>query len=136
MVNLQTIRQSIIKIDYGFNNPKSLLVLCPGVSLICQKIQMGALIETLENRYHKPHKIEEICTSDEFYKIRKICKWHLLGSLIQTISLLFLANVQPLFLIPAAISLYQAFSSFNGISRESIRFTMLTQDVYRCDINR
>lgn len=121
MLNFQAIRQSIINTDYGFDKPKSLIVLVPIASLIFQKIQVSNLINTLKNTYTRPHQCLDLINSREYKKLNTVHNWHVLGSLIQTISLLFLINFHPLFLIPAVFSIYELSSSANKIMHEVIQ---------------
>jgi hypothetical protein len=120
MISFQTIKESIFNINYGFGEPKSLIIFVPIVSLIVQKIQISDLIDTLKNTYKTPYQFVDLKKSFDYGKLKTIYKWHALGSLIQTISLLFLLTFNPLFLIPAAFSIHEFYRSFNGIVHEVI----------------
>ncbi len=122
MINFQTIRQNIINTEYGFDKPKSLVVvLVPIVSLIFKKIQVSNLMSTLKATYTRPVQFSDLLDSREYTKIGTLHKWHAVGSLIQTISLLSLLTINPLFLIPAAFSMYELLNSVKGISSEEIK---------------
>lgn len=107
MVNFQSIKQTIINTDYGWNKPLSFIVLVPGASLIFQKIQVAHLISTLNLIYQKPDQFRALINSREYAKLDTLYQWHYVGSLIQIITLLVLSKLNPLFLLPTAISIYE-----------------------------
>jgi hypothetical protein len=121
MINFHTIKQSIIEMEYGWKKPRSLIILVPGLSLIFQKIQVSHLISTLKASYQKPDQFSALLNSREYAKLDTIYKWHTLGSLIQTISLLALTTLNPVFLLPAAFSIYEMYASAEGITHKVIQ---------------
>lgn len=120
MIHFQSIKQHILEMEYGFNRPKSLVVLIPGVSLIFLQIQASALRQTLNETYTKLDELSALSENPAYAKLDTIHTWHALGSLAQVILLLFLSTFHPLCLIPAAFSFYELYSSSRGVTREVV----------------
>ena len=113
MVSLQAIKQNIVNMEYGLSKPSSLIVLFPVVSLIFRRMQVSHLLKTLQDTNPGP---TELLKSSVDKKFETIYKAHALGSLIQTISLVFLSKYQPLFALPIAFSIGELLSSLRGMA--------------------
>lgn len=120
MINFHTIKQNIIDMEYGWKKPQSLIILVPGLSLIFQKIQTSHLLNILKETYQTSDQSSALINSREYKKLDSIYQWHVLGSLIQTISLVALSIWNPVFLVPAAFSTYEMFVSAKGLTREVV----------------
>lgn len=136
MISFQAIRQSILDMEYRLDNRQSFLLLCPGVSLICEKIQIAALINKVESTYNNPSQTDDVLNSHEFAQINKIYKWHIYGSLIQTITTLFLAAIHPLFLVPAAVAFFEACYSFDGLTHQELTWKSFGAGAFKLHINK
>ena len=86
--------------------------------MIFQKIQVSHLINTLKASYQRP---DQALNSREYTKLDIINTLHAVGSLIQTISLLALTTLNPIFLLPAAFSIYEMYVSSKGITHKVIQ---------------
>lgn len=122
MINCAAIKQSVLNMEYGFNRPESSIVLVPIVSLIFRKYQISHLVHTLKTTYTTPDQASFLLNSHSYQKINTIHKWHIFGGAVQTIFLVFLVAVHPLFLLPAAISFYELCSSLKGLTQDHIHF--------------
>jgi|688.fasta_scaffold04683_6 hypothetical protein len=98
--SFSAIKRGIGNLEFGWTKPVTLVTCIPVVSLIVQKIQLNHHQQTGDFKLEKLHAIN---------------KWHALGSLVQTICLLALSILYPIFLLPAAISAFQLYLSFNGM---------------------
>lgn len=112
MINFPAIKQQIIAMDYG-RNVQSLIVLVPSLSLVVQRMQINAILRTIENNYlHRPL---DVLTSHEFTKITNIYKWHVIGSAIQAIAFALLMRPFPkAAAIPFALALGQLLYATSG----------------------
>jgi hypothetical protein len=122
----ERIREGMAKMEYGCNL-QSLIVFIPVASLIALKAQHSYLHNVIK-------EATKDCTPEETLKFKMLSlEWeelhsaacyHILGSTIQTITLLALATLHPLFLAPCLLSFYEACSSchqlFDTNSRASI----------------
>ena len=119
-MSIQSITQSIVDTKYGWAQPGSLIVLVPIMSLIFQKIQVAHIQETLSG--YPVEQMESLRQSLEFKKLDTIYAWHTLGSLIQTIVLLALSRIYPLFLIPASCAIYELCCSFVKLNTRELNW--------------
>lgn len=126
MVSFQAIKQNIVNMEYGLSKPSSLIVLFPVVSLIFRRMQVSHLLKTLQDTNPGP---TELYKSTVYKKFETIYKAHALGSLIQTISLIFLSKYQPLFVLPIACSIYELLSSLRGMSYHEIEWNKGKLDI-------
>ncbi len=66
-------------IDYKWTNPKTYVVLVPVLSLIVQKVQLSNLLPLPKSDDQK--KLDAASR-----KFCDVCKWHLRGSMVQTLA--------------------------------------------------
>lgn len=100
-MNISSIRQSLENIDYKWNNPKTYLVLVPGISLLIQKIQLSKILPL--------NPADQILKPLKSLKFVDICKCHLRGSLIQMMASVIAVKVfaLPLFSIIGIVATYE-----------------------------
>ncbi len=112
MINFPALKQQIIAMDYG-RNVQSLVVLIPGLSFVVQRLQINAILRTIENNYlHRPL---DILNCHEFAQITNIYKWHAIGSAIQTVAFTILLKPFPkAFVIPFWLALGQLLYATSG----------------------
>lgn len=78
-MNFLNIKQNLENIDYAWTQPKTYLILVPGLSLIIQKIQLASTLPLINNVTQ-----QNMAQADaKSRKFANICKWHLRGSMIQ-----------------------------------------------------
>lgn len=121
MFNIGSIKQKFEQMNYGCST-HTLILLVPAVSLLAQKLQVAQLFRVLKENYRQPSTLQALFGSREYKKLNSVFRWHAIGSLIQVVSLIALARFSPLFLIPAAISMYELYSALKGICHEVIYF--------------
>ncbi len=97
-----------VELEYGWNKPQTFIVLIPVISLVFLKIQIYHLKDKLKldyPNYRARNQFYNLWESREYKKIEDICKWHKLGSHIQSIALCALSCFNPLFLLPMVFSI-------------------------------
>jgi hypothetical protein len=127
------IENKLAHLEYG-PNFQSLIVLIPGISLIAQRIQNSHLRSNIE-----ANKYDEQIFYREGRKLQTLGLYHCVGDLVQTIALLALAAINPLFMLPAILPIYGLWTSLpphlaNGLDREGNRFYAVC-DEWFCSLN-
>ena len=107
-MSFSEVKQKLANIDYSWTKPKTYVVFVPGLSLIIQKIQFAKVLPLIVLDSMKDS--EKARAAD--FKSRKfatICKWHLLGSITQSIACIIVVNVfaLPLFSLLGLIPSYE-----------------------------
>jgi hypothetical protein len=95
-------------LEYGFNNPKSAVVLVPVLSSVALKVREAFLTTTLNNQLAacNSDNVHDFLGGPDRIKLVSLHRWHAMGALIQLIASVALLAFHPLFLIPAAVALY------------------------------
>jgi hypothetical protein len=108
----ERIREGMAKIEYGCNL-QSLVVFVPVLSLIALKAQKSYLLnESQKTKYATPEQVLPV-----FDRLNIAPCYHIVGTLIQTITLLALTTLlHPLFLVPCFCSLYEMLISIRQLS--------------------
>jgi len=111
--------------EYGFNL-QTLVVCIPVVSLVVRSIKRNHLLTQLERNYSRnsanpvnEEQVTLIVQRREWSKLDKIYKWHALGGLIQTVSLvaaIWFFNLAP---FAPMWSIYEMISSANALRYET-----------------
>lgn len=85
MTILESARQTVASMSYQWYRPATYLVFVPGLSLLIQKIQMRAMLPLMPANFSLQKQNQELIrTADsQARKFITVCKWHLVGSLLQ-----------------------------------------------------
>lgn len=105
MYNFENIRNKLVKIEYGKSNPSTYMVFIPVLSLIVQKIQMAHLLP-LKNAQNQGSYSQQNSIS---LKLINVCKWHLRGSMVQTVACIVASKIYklPIFSIIGILAMYE-----------------------------
>ncbi len=113
MVNFNSIKQHFVNMDYGFDNPSSLIVLVPGLAIIVRRIQIVSICRNLDNQLRQNPQFDWHA-SPENAKIDRIYKWHILGGALQMAAsfvLLQKYNLTTLFIVTCIFAWHQILHS-------------------------
>jgi hypothetical protein len=121
----ERIREGMAKMEYGCNL-QSLIVFVPVASLIALKVQRSYLLnESQKAKYATPQQLLAV-----FGRLNTPACYHIVGSSIQTITLLALTTLlHPLFLAPCFFSLYEMLSSICQLSSTNMKI-QIDQESY------
>lgn len=116
---LDNITQKLIGLEYGWNRVGTLVVFIPGVSLITHKLKTADLRRTIENGWYDP---ASRINFDDARFLDNVHEWHILGSLVQTVSSIALGIlVNPVFLVPSFVAMYEVVSASMSYKTHKLR---------------